>query len=114
MDHLVSASSNAICNPAGVWIIGGSSVYQQAMAHPACKRLFITRVWKTNNTTNTTSSNGGGEIECDTFLPEIDGNRYTLASDTDLKEIVGDASFDTGIWMEKEYSFKFEMYKSMT
>ncbi|XP_054269002.1 dihydrofolate reductase-like [Macrosteles quadrilineatus] len=40
-----------------VWVIGGSSVYQEAMESSACHRLYVTRIKK--------------EFECDTFFPKI-------------------------------------------
>uniref|UniRef100_A0A1B6CLE9 dihydrofolate reductase n=1 Tax=Clastoptera arizonana TaxID=38151 RepID=A0A1B6CLE9_9HEMI len=40
-----------------IWVIGGASVYEEAMKHADCNRLYITWIKKTFN--------------CDTFLPKI-------------------------------------------
>ncbi|KAL6091974.1 hypothetical protein STEG23_028181, partial [Scotinomys teguina] len=47
-----------------VWIVGGSSVYKEAMNKPGHLRLFVTRVMQ--------------EFESDTFFPEIDLEKYKL------------------------------------
>lgn len=41
-----------------VWIVGGSSVYEEALKKPDHLRLFVTRIVQ--------------EFESDTFFPEID------------------------------------------
>jgi dihydrofolate reductase len=41
-----------------VFVIGGGAVYAEALAHPACRRVYITRVLRT--------------FECDTFLPAFE------------------------------------------
>uniref|UniRef100_A0A4X1T678 Dihydrofolate reductase n=1 Tax=Sus scrofa TaxID=9823 RepID=A0A4X1T678_PIG len=50
-----------------VWIVGGSSVYKEAMNKPGHIRLFVTRIMK--------------EFESDTFFPEIDLEKYKLLSE---------------------------------
>ncbi|XP_064413146.1 dihydrofolate reductase isoform X3 [Latimeria chalumnae] len=47
-----------------VWIIGGSALYKEALEHPSQHRLFVTRVLQ--------------QFECDTYLPEINFNKFTL------------------------------------
>ncbi|XP_072593004.1 dihydrofolate reductase isoform X1 [Vulpes vulpes] len=47
-----------------VWIVGGSSVYKEAMNKPGHLRLFVTRIMH--------------EFESDTFFPEIDLEKYKL------------------------------------
>ena len=47
-----------------VWIVGGSSVYKEAMNKPGHLRLFVTRIMQ--------------EFESDTFFPEIDFEKYKL------------------------------------
>jgi len=43
---------------AEVFVIGGAAAYKEAMAMPACVRLFMTRVAK--------------DFECDVFFPQVD------------------------------------------
>ncbi|XP_077722825.1 dihydrofolate reductase isoform X3 [Canis aureus] len=50
-----------------VWIVGGSSVYKEAMNKPGHLRLFVTRIMH--------------EFESDTFFPEIDLEKYKLLPD---------------------------------
>ncbi|KAB0376062.1 hypothetical protein FD755_012705 [Muntiacus reevesi] len=72
-----------------VWIVGGSSVYKEAMNKPGHLRLFVTRIMQ--------------EFESDTFLPEIDFEKYKL-----LPEYPGvplDAQEEKGI------KYKFELYE---
>ena len=47
-----------------VWILGGSSVYKEAMNKPGHVRLFVTRIMQ--------------EFESDAFFPEIDFEKYKL------------------------------------
>uniref|UniRef100_A0A2K5ILU5 dihydrofolate reductase n=1 Tax=Colobus angolensis palliatus TaxID=336983 RepID=A0A2K5ILU5_COLAP len=47
-----------------IWIVGGSSVYKEAMNHPGHLKLFVTRIMQ--------------DFESDTFLPEIDLETYKL------------------------------------
>ncbi|XP_044518915.1 dihydrofolate reductase [Gracilinanus agilis] len=72
-----------------VWIVGGSSVYQEAMKKPGHQRLFITRVLQ--------------EFECDTFFPEIDLQKYKL-----LQNYPG---VNTDVQEEKGIQYKFEVYE---
>ncbi|XP_032331161.1 dihydrofolate reductase isoform X1 [Camelus ferus] len=50
-----------------VWIVGGSSVYKEAMDKPGHLRLFVTRIMQ--------------EFESDMFFPEIDLEKYKLLSE---------------------------------
>lgn len=72
-----------------VWIVGGSSVYQEAMNQPGHLRLFVTRIMQ--------------EFESDTFFPEIDLEKYKL-----LPEYPGVLS---EIQEEKGIKYKFEVYE---
>ncbi|XP_055968437.1 dihydrofolate reductase [Sorex fumeus] len=72
-----------------VWIVGGSSVYQEVMNKPGHLRLFVTRIMQ--------------EFECDTFFPEIDLEKYKLL--TDYPGVVSDVQEEKGI------KYKFEVYE---
>uniref|UniRef100_A0A2K6C677 Dihydrofolate reductase n=1 Tax=Macaca nemestrina TaxID=9545 RepID=A0A2K6C677_MACNE len=72
-----------------IWIVGGSSVYKEAMNHPGHLKLFVTRImW---------------DFENDTFFPEIDLEKYKL-----LPEYPGVLS---DVQEEKDIKFKFEVYE---
>lgn len=51
------------------FIIGGESIYKQAIEHPLCARLFVNVV------------NCGDDVKCDTFFPEINLEVYELIED---------------------------------
>ncbi|XP_006081328.1 dihydrofolate reductase [Myotis lucifugus] len=72
-----------------VWIVGGSSVYKEAMSKPGHQRLFVTRIMQ--------------EFESDTFFPEIDLEKYKL-----LPEYPGVLS---DVQEEKGIKYKFEVYE---
>lgn len=71
------------------WIVGGSSVYKEAMNHPGHLKLFVTRIMK--------------DFESDTFLPEIDLEKYKL-----LPEYPGVLS---DVQEEKGIKYKYEVYE---
>ncbi|XP_059550198.1 dihydrofolate reductase [Myotis daubentonii] len=72
-----------------VWIVGGSSVYKEAMSKPGPQRLFVTRIMQ--------------EFESDTFFPEIDLEKYKL-----LPKYPGVLS---DVQEEKGIKYKFEVYE---
>ncbi|XP_060699969.1 dihydrofolate reductase [Hemiscyllium ocellatum] len=72
-----------------VWIIGGSSLYKEAMGSPMSHRLFVTRVLQ--------------DFESDTFLPEIDLNQFKLLPK--FPDVPADVQEDNGI------QYKFEVYE---
>ncbi|XP_026875690.2 dihydrofolate reductase [Electrophorus electricus] len=73
-----------------VWIIGGSSVYKEAMESAGHKRLFVTRIQK--------------QFDCDTFIPNIDLDKYKL-----LPKFSG---VPGGIQEENGLQYVFEVYES--
>ncbi|XP_780421.1 dihydrofolate reductase [Strongylocentrotus purpuratus] len=72
-----------------VWITGGSAVYKDGIDSPHCHRIYLTRIMK--------------EIECDTFFPEFDLDRFKL---------VTDPAVDQDTQEEKGIQYKFEIYES--
>uniref|UniRef100_A0A4X1T6N5 dihydrofolate reductase n=3 Tax=Sus scrofa TaxID=9823 RepID=A0A4X1T6N5_PIG len=72
-----------------VWIVGGSSVYKEAMNKPGHIRLFVTRIMK--------------EFESDTFFPEIDLEKYKLLSEC--------SGVPSDVQEEKGIKYKFEVYE---
>jgi len=54
------------------WIIGGSSVYKDALASPHCFRIYLTKILKT--------------FECDTFLPEVPLDSFKIVRDPNVPE----------------------------
>lgn len=55
-----------------IFLIGGGELFQQALHHPECQRLFVTEVM--------------GDFECDTFFPEIEPSVYTRVKTSETFE----------------------------
>ncbi|XP_030048169.1 dihydrofolate reductase isoform X1 [Microcaecilia unicolor] len=72
-----------------VWIIGGSSLYKELMEKPVHQRLFVTRILQ--------------EFECDTFLPEINRDTYSL-----LPEYPG---ISADLQEENGVQYRFEVFE---
>ncbi|XP_069581113.1 dihydrofolate reductase [Brachyistius frenatus] len=97
--HLASDFSSALrlveaelCEQADqIWVIGGSSLYEEMMETPGTRRLFVTRILK--------------QFECDTFLPEIRPDEYRL-----LPEFPGVPSEPQE---ENGVQYRFEVYESI-
>lgn len=62
---LDSAINNTIRNAnKTIYVIGGESIYQEAINRNDCDHLYITEIYK--------------DYDCDTFFPKIDSNKYLL------------------------------------
>ena len=70
------------------WVIGGSSVYQEAMKNIRLERLYITRILQ--------------DFDCDTFLPEINMDQWRLTQDKDVS---------TEVQEEAGVQFKYEVFQ---
>ncbi len=66
-----------------VFVIGGGKVYRQALTHPRCTALYVTRVH--------------GSFACDTFFPEFH-ETFRLVTETGVQH-------DDGI------AYRFEVYE---
>ncbi|XP_058120742.1 dihydrofolate reductase [Anopheles ziemanni] len=53
-----------------IWIVGGSSVYKEAMESARCHRVYLTEIKK--------------HFECDAFFPEIPKSFAIVANDEDV------------------------------
>uniref|UniRef100_A0A8C5S556 dihydrofolate reductase n=1 Tax=Laticauda laticaudata TaxID=8630 RepID=A0A8C5S556_LATLA len=74
-----------------VWIVGGSSIYKEAMERPIHHQLFVTRIMH--------------DFESDTFFPEIDLKKYRLLPN--YTDIPVDIQEENGI------QYKFEVYENI-
>ncbi|ERL91355.1 dihydrofolate reductase isoform X1 [Dendroctonus ponderosae] len=70
-----------------VWIIGGSSLYNETFRSPHFHRLYLTKIHK--------------EFDCDTFLPALPGN---------LKEI-SDPAVTEDIQEENDIEYTFQVFE---
>jgi dihydrofolate reductase len=57
-----------------VWIVGGNSVYKEAMKSSNCYRIYLTRVF--------------GSFECDTFFPSLTNDFIQVPNDADISSEV--------------------------
>ncbi|XP_005109545.1 dihydrofolate reductase [Aplysia californica] len=76
-------------NVENVFVIGGASVYREAVEGDCPCRIYLTRVDK--------------EFECDTFFPKFDTDVF--------KRIQNPNNVPTGINVEGDLSFTFEVYE---
>lgn len=76
VDHIFSSLPDALegvsqlRNKGQVWVVGGQSVYEEALRLSQCKRIYLTRIDE--------------EYQCDTFFPEIDETVYRLTEDPEV------------------------------
>jgi dihydrofolate reductase len=55
-----------------IFVIGGETIYKQAIEHPLCATLFVNEV------------NCDDDVKCDTFFPDINLEVYELKKDFDI------------------------------
>lgn len=78
VDHIFSSLPDALegvsqlRNKGQVWIVGGQSIYEEALRLPQCKRIYLTKIDE--------------DFECDTFFPEIDEEVYKTTTDPQVPE----------------------------
>jgi dihydrofolate reductase len=80
-----------------VMVIGGASIYEQALRLKEAKHVLLTKIQR--------------EYDCDTFFSEdLDGKKWVKASPVELKEFTGE-DFESGTEMEeKDVRFEFCLY----
>jgi dihydrofolate reductase len=66
-----------------IFIIGGSTIYHEALQHPSCKTLYVTEIQES--------------VNCDSFFPRYQ-DQFTLTNESDIHQ-------------ENEYSFIFKTYQ---
>ncbi len=64
---------NKLSKIGDIFIIGGAQVYAQAAAHPACQKLYVTRL--------------KGDFGCDTFFPLIPPSFKIIEESSPAKEV---------------------------
>jgi dihydrofolate reductase len=69
-----------------VFVVGGGQLYGEAVAHPACRRIYYTRI--------------AGRFECDTFFPPFEDG-YALESMLAEREENGTA-YRIEVWARRE------------
>lgn len=55
-----------------VFVVGGASIYAQAIVRPECARIYLTRV--------------EGKFACDTYFPAIDPHRFRLVKESAVQQ----------------------------
>jgi len=73
-----------------LWVIGGSSLYNEAVNDIHCHYLYITKIHK--------------EYVCDTFFPEFDTSKFKETNVPDVPK---------GIQEEKNIKFEFKVFKRL-
>ena len=59
------------CPDLNIWIIGGSSLYNEAINHPYCSEIYTTEIYN--------------ESECDVYFPKIDRHIYNISNVSSFK-----------------------------
>uniref|UniRef100_M4BX13 Bifunctional dihydrofolate reductase-thymidylate synthase n=1 Tax=Hyaloperonospora arabidopsidis (strain Emoy2) TaxID=559515 RepID=M4BX13_HYAAE len=71
-----------------VFVIGGSAVYAESLAHSECKKVFLTRV--------------KGEFKCDAFFPlELLKQKFTVTNESEIKK-ENDVEFQFVEWARND------------
>lgn len=71
-----------------VWIVGGYSVYKEAMESPMCGRIYLTRVF--------------ANFECDAFFPNLN---------EDFKQVPNDEDIPADIQEENGIKYQYQVYE---
>jgi len=73
-----------------IWIVGGYSVYKEAMASPFCHRIYFTEIQAT--------------FECDAFFPNIPD---------DFQLVPNDAHLPTDVQEENGLKYQYKIYEKL-
>lgn len=71
-----------------VWIVGGYSVYKEAMESSMCDRIYLTRIL--------------AEFECDAFFPNLTN---------DFKQVPNDEDIPADIQEENGIKYQYQIYE---
>lgn len=58
--------------PEGIFVIGGSQIFYDAIQHPDCSKIYLTEI--------------KGDFNCDTFFPKIDPRKFKKISASEMHE----------------------------
>jgi len=70
------------------WIIGGSSVYEEALKHPKLDKVYLTKILQ--------------EFDCDTFFPSLDEKQWKIMQEKDVPNDIQE---------ENDIQFKYCVYQ---
>ena len=83
-----------------VMVIGGASIYEQALKLREAKQVLLTKIQK--------------EYECDTFFSEdLEGDKWRKASIEELQEFTGEDLGESAEIEEKGVKFEFCLYNRL-
>lgn len=54
-----------------VFVIGGGVLYKEAMYHPYCRKIYLTKIYRS--------------FECDTFIPAVTEENFQVMSESEIK-----------------------------
>jgi dihydrofolate reductase len=84
-----------------IFVIGGSTVYKEAMEKGLCDRIFFTRV----------DASSDIESSCDAHFPPIPESLYQSATDTEIQEELAGLCPQLETIKENGISYKFMLFK---
>lgn len=73
-----------------VWIVGGNSVYEEAMCSPQCHRIYFTKIMES--------------FDCDAFFPQISANFVLVSNDENIPEEIQE---------ENGIKYQYQIYEKM-
>ena len=59
-------------NPGEIFVIGGAEIFQQALHHPQCRRIYLTQILK--------------QFDCDTFFPLLSAEWKTASPSQEFSD----------------------------
>lgn len=88
LDHALRIASDS-SSVDKIFVIGGAQVYSEALAHPLCGHLYITRIFQ--------------DYLCDVYFTPVDVKIYRLISSSQVEKF-------KDVKLDKDIEFTFEEY----
>lgn len=68
LDEALQLSDNRRPQVDNIFVIGGKMPFEEGIQHPACRRIYYTRIFT--------------KFDCDTFLPPIDATEFQIIEES--------------------------------
>lgn len=88
IDFILQKPTNDIVD--NIWIMGGQKLYEEAVLHPLCRRIYLTVI--------------SGDFQCDTYFPQFENY---------FKEI-SDPLIDNSIKEDNDIQYQFKVYERIS
>ncbi|CAO3629376.1 unnamed protein product [Cunninghamella blakesleeana] len=99
LDNAVEEAKKIKKDTGRIFLLGGSQLYHLGINQlSCCTHILLTKIHLNDNV-----------IECDTFFPSIDLNRYRLATHHELQEFVQE-TVPSGLQTHDSFQYEFLLY----